>query len=229
MMLRISITFLVLCCMGFAGAQEIADNLGYFSGRIAKINLEASLVRFKLDFENKKYLSKRDKIEFWDEKDSTVRCSGYVLGKSNHYLLLKVPGIEKCDIKLNITVGAYLRFYSQDLKNNLEMGSELVDILLKKRLALRGQESKEKERLESFIEKIQAVNDRYEVLRKKLEAERREKIAAIEEDQLNSFQSFKEISKRLDELNFKLEQYEISEDNFKEDRWALDPRLYYKK
>lgn len=209
-------------------APKISE-LGEFAGRISKINTEASLLRFKLDFENAKYLNKRDRVDFWDERDSKVRCKGYIVGKSSDYILVKVPEYKFCDRTLNIAVGAYIKFFSPDLVNNLKMGRELLDILIKKKMALSGKMTRTKKELDSYIEKVEAVNARYQLLREKLEAEWRENLALIEEDRLVSLRNYKDLEQRVDDINYKLEQYNIAEDNFRTDRWSLDPRLYYKK
>ena len=209
-------------------APKIGE-LGEFAGRISKINTEASLLRFKLEFENAKYLNKRDRVDFWDERDSKIRCKGYIVGKSSDYILVKVPEYRYCDRTLNIAVGAYIKFYSPDLVNNLKMGRELLDILLKKKMALSGKMTRTKKELDSYIEKVEAVNARYQLLREKLEAEWRENLALIEEDRLVSLRNYKDLEQRVDDINYKLEQYNIAEDNFRTDRWSLDPRLYYKK
>ncbi len=210
-------------------AMPNIGDLGDFAGRISKINQSASLLRFKLSFENAKYINKRDRVDFWDERDPNIRCKGYVVGKSSEYILVKVPEYAYCDRTLNIAVGAYIRFFSPDLINNLKMGRELLDVLLKKKIALSGKMLRTKKSLESYIEKVEATNGRYQVLREKLEAEWRENLALIEEDRLVSLRNYKDLEQRVDDINFKIEQYNIAEDNFRTDRWSLDPRLYYKK
>lgn len=209
--------------------EEKIETLGDFSGRISKINTQASLLRFRVEFENAKYLNKRDRVDFWDERNARLRCKGYIVGKSSDYILVRVPDYQYCDRTINVSVGAYIRFFSPDLVNNLKMGRELIDVLHKKKLALSGKMTRTKKELTSYIEKVEAVNGRYQLLREKLEAEWRENLALIEEDRLISLRNYKDVEQRLDEINYKIEQYSISEDNFRTDRWALDPRLYYKK
>ena len=170
-----------------------------------------------------------DKVEFWDQRDSDKRCKGYVVGKSNDYLLFKVPSINFCKTKVFLSVGAYLQFFSVDMLNNIKMGKSLIDILLKKRLALSGKLRREEKSLDSFIEKVNSVNARYQIIRDKLEAEWRDQIAALEEDKTTSLRNFKDLERRVDELDQKLERYRIEDENLKLDRWALDPRLYFKK
>lgn len=208
-------------------AQE--KRLGLFSGRISRLNSEAGLIRIKIDFTNMKYLNKKDQVEFWDERGPEVKCRGYIVGKSNEYLLLKVPEFEYCKKFIFVTEGAYIKFFSQDLVNNIQMGKELVSILLKKRLALNGRLLKNQKELDRHIEKVNAVNLRYKVLRDKLEAEWREELANLEEDRLTAFRNYKDLEGRILDLDNKLEKYRIEDKNLKQDRWALDPRLYYPK
>jgi hypothetical protein len=66
-------------------------------------------------------------------------------------------------------------------------------------------------------------------LREKLEREWRDELALLEEDKLVSERNYLEYKNRINEIDFKLEKYRIYDDNLKTDRWALDPRLFYKK
>lgn len=205
------------------------DEIAIFSGRVSRINFKADLMRIKIDFGNVKYLNSKDKVEFWDERDSDKRCKGYLVGKSNDYLLFKVPSINFCKTKVFLSVGAYLKFYSVDLFNNIKMGKSLIDVLLKKRLALSGKIRREQKSLDSFIEKVNGVNARYQILRDKLEAEWRDQIASLEEDKTTSLRNYKDLEIRIEDLDKKLQRYSIEDQNLKLDRWALDPRLYFKK
>jgi len=237
---KISLRFLLIVLVTYSisyggdAAEKLNRNSfkktnGIFSGRISRVNDKASLIRLKVDFANMKYLNKKDKVEFWDERGSDIRCKAYVIGKSNEYLLMKVPEFEYCKNYIFITEGAYLQLFSQDLVNNLIMGRELIDVLLKKKTALSGMMTRNKKELDSHIEKVNAINLRYKVLRDKLEAEWREELAAIEEDRLISFRNYKEVEGQLLEIDDKLEKYRIEDKNLKQDRWALDPRLYFSK
>lgn len=206
-----------------------SKRLGIFSGRISRINEEAGLIRLKIDFVNMKYLNKRDQLEFWDERGPELKCKGYVVGKSNNYLLLKVPEFGYCKRFIYTAEGGYIVLFSQDLVNNLKMGKELLKILLKKRLALNSRLLKNQQNLDNHIEKVNAVNLRYKVLRDKLEAEWREELGSIEEDRLTSYRNYKDLEGRILDIDNKLEKYRIDDKNLKDDRWALDPRLYFPK
>jgi len=213
----------------FAQTKTQDKSMGLFSARISRLNAEAGLIRLKIDFTNMKYLNKKDKVEFWDERGPELKCNAYIIGKSNHYLLLKVPEFEYCKNFIFVAEGAYLKVFSQDLVNNIVMGRELVNILLKKRLAINSKLLKNKKSLDNHIEKVNTVNLRFKVLRDKLEAEWREELANLEEDRLTSFRNYKNLQGSILDIDNKLEKYRIEDRNLKTDRWSLDPRLYYSK
>ena len=202
---------------------------GLFSGRISKVNKDAALVRVKVEFSNLKYLNIKDQVSFWNEQYPLAQCKAYVLGRSVDYLLLKVPNINICQASVHVANGVYVKLYSQDLINNIKMGRELVTILQKKQVALTGKLIGSQKMLDSYIEKVNAVNGRYEVLREKLEQEWRDELALLEEEKIKELRNYKEFKSRLEEIDFKLEKYRILDDNLTLDRWSLDPRLYYKK
>ena len=83
--------------------------------------------------------------------------------------------------------------------------------------------------LTGHIEKVDAVNKRYEILRQKLEIEWQKELSALEEDKAHIFMEFKNSEARLNEIDTKLESYRIEDHNLKLDRWSLDPALYIKK
>ncbi len=216
--------------MGGTTPLELVDPPeGVFSGRVAKVNEDAALVRIKVDFINMRYLNKLDRVDIWGELNPGSRCKSYIAGKSNDYILVKIPDFKYCRRSLAFGMGAYLRMFSPDLVNNLKMGRELKGILLKKRLAIHGRMMERKKELEAHIEKVNAVNARYTVLREKMEAEWRDQIASLEEDRINSLRNFKDLEIQLSEINHKLERYRIGDDNLETDRWALDSRLFFKK
>ena len=205
------------------------SEVGTFAGRISKVSPEASLLRVQIDFENAKYLNKKDMVEFWTVVNPARRCKGYIVGRSTEYLLIKIPDFKICRLLTFIDHGARVYLNSQDLVNNMKMGKEVVSILKKKRLALTGQLETLKKKLESHMDKIDAVNARYEVLRRKLMEEWNEELDFIEEDRLIALRNYKGTQIRLDETNQKLERYRIEDENIQEDKWALDSKRYMKK
>ncbi len=205
------------------------DPLGHFSGRISKINDKASLMRVNVKFANMKYLNKQDRLEFWNEHNPLIRCRATIVGKSPDYVLLQINDFDFCLKKLFIAHGGYMKFYSQDLANNLKMGSEILSILLKKRLAVSGRLGESKKQLESHLDKVDSINKRYELLRQKLELEWQQELALLEEDRIVSLRNHKALELRLSEIEQKIEQYKVEDENLEIDRWALDPTLYFKK
>lgn len=202
---------------------------GFFSGRISKINSEISTVRVRVDFDNVKYLNPKDQIEFWDEKNSSQKCKSYIVARTSDYLLLKVPEMASCKKYLYFTTGAYFKFYSEDLLNNVKMGKEVVTILLKKRLAVQGQMEGRNKEITSHVERVNAINARYQTLRDKLDQEWKKELHALDEDKTYAVRSYKDLERRRDEIDQKLEQYKIKDENLTLDRWSLDSHLYFKK
>jgi hypothetical protein len=205
------------------------ENTSVFSGRISRLNRVAKMARIKINFENAKYLRKKDRVEFWNETYPGKRCIAYLEGRTNEYLLLKIPNYELCVTKVHVTVGTYLHMYSPDLENALKIGQDLVGILLKKKMALEARLTHYKKEVDGHVEKMDAVNKRYEILRQKLEIEWQKELSALEEDKTTQYMNYKQTQSRLNELEHKLQQYRVHDQNLTEDRWALDPNLYFKK
>ncbi|MDO9182759.1 MAG: hypothetical protein Q7U04_10135 [Bacteriovorax sp.] len=219
---------LLLAVMPFGVRAELSED-GFFSGRISRINQATKLVRIKVDFDNIKYLNPKDKIEFWDEKNNNQKCKSFIMGRTSDYLLLKIPELGTCEKYLYFTNGAYFKFYSEDLRNNIVMGKEVVTILLKKRMAVLGQLEGRNKEITSHVEQVNAVNSRYQTLREKLDQEWQKELHALDEDNTFAVRSFKDLERRRDEIDQKLEQYKIKDENLTLDRWSLDSNLYYKK
>ncbi len=218
----------VLGLLSLEGKAELSEE-GFFSGRISRINKDISVVRVKVDFDNIKYLNPKDKIEFWDEKNSTRKCKGYIAGRTSDYLLVRVPEMSDCAKYLYFTVGSYFKFYSEDLLNNIKMGKEVVTILLKKRMAVQGQMEIKNKEISAHMERVNAINARYQTLRDKLDQEWQKELHALDEDKTYATRSYKDLERRRDEIDQKLEQYKVKDENLTLDRWSLDSNLYFKK
>ncbi len=227
--MRLSVLLLFFCFPFLANAAEVKSDLGEFSGRVSKINKYLNFMRIRVDFKNAKYLNVKDKVEFWSEVSSRVRCNAFVKEKTNEYILFKVPEFDNCITTVKLTVGSYLKFYSEDLVNNIKMGYEVLGILQKKKLALGAKLNQHKAELESYIEKINASNQRYDVLREKLQLEWQKEISDIENDKTISLRNYKNLELRIEEVEQKLEQYRVFDQNLMKDRWALDSNLYKRK
>lgn len=209
--------------------RRSTEELATFPGRVSRMNATAGLVRVRLEWKNARYLNKGDRVEVWNESNPTSRCLSFVEGKSSEYLLLRVPEYTSCVGRVAISVGAYLFFWSKDLENNLKVGKELVSVLMKKRMALLAKRRRHERDLEAYVDRVDAITKRYEILRRKLEAELHTELSDLEEDKARQYVAFKQTESRLNELESKLEQYKIHDENFTLDRWSLDPNQYIKK
>jgi hypothetical protein len=221
--------FFFLCFFSFTlTAMERPAN-GYFKARVVKINIQGQLLRIHVDFMNQKYLNKGDKVSLFHENNPNKQCQTYVVGKTAEFVLLRVPEMRACGQAFFLSPGAYLGFYSEDLVKNLKTGGELMDILLKKHLVLEGEVLRTRNEINNHLEKQELVNQRYEVLRGKLEKEWSDELGLIEEDRLEALKRYERIKMELDELKEKLEKYRLEDENLKLDRWALDKNQYYLK
>ncbi len=222
---------LIASAAGRAQSEESkSDEIGsHFTGRISSLNPKARLARIRTDFTNIKFLNRKDRIEFWNETYATQRCVALVEGRTNDYILIKIPQYDMCIRKVHFTTGSYLHFDSEDLRKTVKVARELVEILLKKRLAMKAKKDRHHKELIGYVEKVDTVNKRYEILRQKLEIEWKKELAALEEDKSVSFAEFKNSEARLNEIDSKLEAYRIDDHNLKLDRWSLDPALYIRK
>ncbi len=215
----------------FSQTKESSDdeNSYTFSGRISSLNEVAKLARIRTDFSNIKFFNRRDRVDFWNESYPTQRCVAWLEGRSNDYILIKIPDFQNCIKRIHFTTGSILTLSSTDLRKSIQVVKELVEVLLKKRLAMKAKMQRHQIELEKFIEKVSVVNTRYEVLRQKLENEWNRELTSIEEDKAKSFTEFKTSEARLFEIDTKLEAYKVEDHNMKIDRWSLDPELYLKK
>lgn len=231
------ILFVILCALslttafaqGISNEKKKDEDATVFSGRISRLNASAKLARIRTDFANIKFLNRRDRLEFWNETYPDRRCMALVEGRTNDYLLIRIPQYDTCIRKVHFTTGAYLHFDSPDLDQTLKIAKELMEILLKKRLAMNAKKERHKRELDAHVEKVDAVNRRYEILRQKLEIEWQKELAAVEEDKARSFTEFKNSEARVNEIDTKIESYRLDDHNLKLDRWSLDPALYIRK
>ncbi len=225
----IALLIVILSQPLFAKEYVLDNDTVIFPGRISRLNKVAKLVRIKINFENAKFLSKNNRIEMWNESVPDKKCFGYLEARSNDYLLIRVPKMQRCLSAVYFAAGSYLHMYSADLENSLITAKELNDVLTRKRTALDARLSRYKREVDGYIEKVDLVNQRYEILRRKLELEWQKELSSVEEDKSRSYLNYQQTVSRLHELDFKMQQYRVRDQNMVEDRWSLDTKLYYKK
>lgn len=229
-----AIVFLTSCFFTLAlWAQSLetkaTDKSSHFAGRISRLNRLGKVARIRTDYGNIKFLRKRDRLDFWNESYPDQKCASFVEGRTNDYLLLRIPRFDECIKKVHFTTGTYLHFSSADLDQTIGIATELVEVLQKKRMIMDSMKRKNQRELDGHVEKVNVVNQRYEILRQKLEIEWKKELGALEEDKARIFTEYKESEARLNEIDVKLEAYRIEDHNLKLDRWSLDPALYQKK
>jgi hypothetical protein len=206
------------------------DEMGnHFVGQISRLNPTGKLMRVRTNFANIKFLNRRDRMEFWNDTYPDQKCNALVEGRTNDYLLLRIPQYEVCVKRVHFTTGSTIHFMSDDLAQNVKIAKELVQILLKKRLAMQAKKDRHHKELITHLDKVDALNKRFEILRQKLEIEWQSELSNLEEDKAHTFTDYKNAEARLNEIDTKLEAYRIEDHNLKLDRWSLDPALYIKK
>ena len=199
---------------------------GAFKARVSRINTKANMLRLRTDFKNRKYLNKNDIVNLFNGFNKNKKCKGYVLGKTNKYFLFKIPDLASCGAEVKLTTGGVVFVQSDDLRANLEKGHAVVDVLLKKKMAMGFKKKERKKVLESYIDQVAAVNARYKHLRAKLDMEWKKEITDLEEDKSVSLREFKAYELQLEDINEKLQQYKIYSKQDLDDRWALDKEIY---
>ena len=210
------------------GGASSAREDGTFSGTVDHINEEAKLLRVRTTSLNAKYVGKGDRISLGDYGGMT-ECRGDVLARSKEHLLLKLPRFSLCSRNLPMVRGAWLKFYGHSLVDKVARGRKLVEILLKKRLALLGKLGEGDKDLKRHQEKMDVMNRKYGVLRDKVELEWRGALGILEGDRMRMLKKREEFEKRLTEVNRQLERYRVEDRVWELDRWSLDQRFYFKK
>lgn len=224
----IIITIIFISVIEVIKANELSE-AGFFSGRIAKMNGESGVVRIKVNFENVKYINQKDIIEFWDEKNEVLKCRATIHARNSDYLLIKVSNFIECKEKLPFQVGAYLKFFSEDLYNNITMGKEVMGILLKKRQSISGMMEEKNKFILGFEAKKKELNVRFQKLKEELDLQKAKEEKKLEEERALAIKFYKEFEVTRDDIDQKIELYRLKDENMILDRWSLDPQLYYRK
>ena len=214
---------LILLFISLVSSASFAKgDLSQFKARLFSVNKEVSLLKFRSDFSNAKFLTPGARAKFRTNIGLNHFCDGVVLSKSVNHFLFKVTHMDKCAKYQNLSLGINADFVSIDLEKNMISVNDLVKVLNKKRLAIFGKLQRVKKRLAIFVERVDATNKRFDTLRTKLEAERQEALSYLESEKLLDTQNFKNYSSKLDEIDFKLEKYRLEDSNSNDIRWSLD-------
>lgn len=227
--MKIIIYIILFLSVNFLAMASYEED-GILIARISRINDRAELIRLRIESKNAKFYSKGDVIEIWsDSGDGKNRCKGKLIGKSIRHLLLKSMNLKMCMNKLALTVGGRVKTYSKDFKKSLKQAQDLFEVMQKKRIAVRLKLNREQQELESYLEKVESINTRYEVLTEKLQQDWKEELRRLENDKIESLRRFKEYEAIMTDLDHKAEKYRIYEEIMEDDRWSLDKKIFSKK
>ena len=228
MRVLILITFFIVVYLNESRASDLTN----FSGRLLASDFESGFVKIRVEFSNGRFLQKGNDIKLWKPDivfNRHQKCDGIIVGKTTKYILIRLKDINECQKVVNFTPGQAVSLKSDSLVGNIDTARELQKVLSQKRLALSSRVKTLKDLIDGHDEKVNAINTKYDTLMKKLNYEWKLAIEKAEEERIYNTQEYRNYAMRLDEVDFKIEQYLIEDDNFYTDRWSLDPSLYYKK
>lgn len=206
-------------------SQLFAAQKAIFSGHITQVEKDAHILKVLIDFENMKFLSKGDQVEFWNPTTKSNTCHANVIAKSNKYLLIKLKNYAYCNRTVYFAVGSYLKMSSPDLKDKLLQAIEIGKVLALKEKAQNAKLARLKKKLELTPVDRDLINKRYEVLKEKLELEWQQKLTELEDDKTYLFARYKRAQTDLRSIDNKLYRYNLVDQNLVEDRWALDSKI----
>ena len=192
------------------------------------VNEKVKLLRIHTRAVNVKYLGGGDRIRLGGRGGMT-ECQGDVVARSKEHILLKLPRFNFCSRNVSLAKGIWLKFYGQSLVEKVAKGRKLVEILLKKRLALLGRLGDEKKDLKRQGEKIDIINRKYGILRDKVELEWKDALAELEQEHMRMLKKRETFEKSLVKINKQLERYRVEDETWQWDRWSLDKRFYFQK
>lgn len=225
--IKVFILLFSFICFGIEAPKD--EDSTVFSARVASSEPEAGLIRFRLNFENAKFLTDKDYMSLWRGDYRSRSCMAKMVSRSPDYLLVKVFDYKDCQEALGFNEGSVLNIQSNDLGKNIETAKTLIDVLLKKKLALEGKLSRGKLLIEQQNQRLNALNQRYNVLKDKLEQQRLQEAEGLVAGFQTERDDYQESLLRLQEVQHKLEVYKVKDHNLSQDRWALDPHLYYRR
>ena len=201
-----------------------SEDISMFAGRVVRIHQGAKTIRIRTTDDRVKYLNSNDRVQIWNKDYPDRKCTTRVINKTTAYLLLKVPDLKRCMRKNFFTTGVVLQIDGIDLKRNLKIGKELRSVLKKKQLASMAKKVRAEKQLARVSELKLSLQERYDILREKLEQEYQKELALIEEDRVNSVELLTNSNKELNDISFKLMRYSI--DDEKKSRWSLDQNIF---
>jgi hypothetical protein len=205
-------------------AQDLSPDK--YSFHSVKYNEKARLLKVKGEFANIKYLVQGTRLEIWNPEKSLIKCKAWVRENTMGYLLLDIQNSAACINKIYLQPGSYLMAQSEELVKNLEVGKQAMEVMAKRRLILTGERENLQKELDAYTEKIEMTNKKFQLAREQIELEYKKEIGELERSRIDKVNTFQDLAARLEDLEFKMKRYEVEDQNFKTDRWSIDPTLH---
>lgn len=213
---------------GLAPIGEEGKN-ARFKGRIIRIDEAAQLMRVHVELDRMRFLARGDRVSFWFERDERQVCQGVLKGRTNEYLLFKVPNLLGCREHVPLWMGVFLHFESNDLDKNITSAQELITILLTKRKGLKGRLEVHERALQQLLDEVEDLDVKHNYLREQLGAEKNAELGALHQTHQRRMGEYQQVRQRLHDVIFELERFRVEESNLSWDRWSLDESKHFKK
>jgi len=224
----------LICCLFislsiFAQEYKQDEDSYSFEARVVATNDEGQLLRLKTSFDNSKFLTDRDFVILSRQQHQSTECLGKMVGRSPDYILIKLTEYASCQRAIGFSEGSLVSISSEDLKKNIQAAKTLIEVLLKKRLALRSKIGRVRNQLKVRDQRVGGIQHKYQQLIRDLERKRDVELGDLTSEFVSEESELQELKIRLNETIFKIEKYKVNDHNLKEDRWSLDAFIYNKK
>lgn len=200
---------------------SIQANPIIFNGKVHSFSENGGTLKIISSYENQKFLKSGDEISLSREKNVNGYCDAKLVSKSTQLLLLKLADYQKCKNYNGLVVGDELYLKSEDLAVNMEVAQTLIEVLLKKKLALEGLKNQVAYKLKSKSSRETQVNIKYDILKTELEQKKQNELEQLQREFQKEEEASRDLETRLNEVYSKLELYKIESPQIQEDRWAI--------
>ncbi|MCB9094412.1 MAG: hypothetical protein H6621_05015 [Halobacteriovoraceae bacterium] len=214
--------FLVLFILSFN--LHAANLTKEFLGKVIEQDKNSRMLKVKFKDTNIKFFKKEDEVFLYNEFNKDYQCRGIVRAGNYAYLFVEIKEYANCSKRINLSADSYVMVSSKDLEVNLDMAEEVVDILLKKRMILKGKVNRLKNEIETKDEREKLLNEQYEIKMSSLKIEWDEAIKALRDGEYQARKEINDANLDLIEIDKKLKLYNIDDPQHKRHEWSLDVR-----
>lgn len=188
-----------------------------FSGKIVKNHQDKGMVRISSWSENLKFFRSGHRLHFWRRGMKSSDCQAVVLKHFRRELLVAVDEYARCSKALLLSEGTSLIFMSDDLSQTLYESKDLIHLLLKKRSAQIYRQGEINQKLKTHPQKVLAVNERFRILKEKLEKEWQEELYALEQDRVQQVEQRENINLKIGQIERELEENRYIDPSLEQD------------